>query len=89
MSFTFDLPHLASGSLEFLAEHEQLGLIVDGEHTGTGDTTEDVSARTLEERLNTLPGNDLSSGIHGRLVLDGLLLQTTMSASTISLLVGW
>ena len=56
---------LASCSLELLAEHEELGLIVDGEHTRTGHTTEDVGTRTLEERSDTFLGDDLSSGVHG------------------------
>jgi hypothetical protein len=47
-------------------------LIVDGQDTSTGDTTENVGTSTLEERLDTLLGNDLTSSIHGRLVLDGL-----------------
>ena len=35
--------------LEGLAEHEELNLIVDGQDTGTGDTTKDVGTCTLEE----------------------------------------
>lgn len=62
----------ASRLLEGLAEHEQLHLVVDGEHTGTGNTTENVGTSTLEERLDALLGNDLLGGIEGRLVLDGL-----------------
>lgn len=58
--------------LERLAEHEQLHLIVDGEHTGTGHTTEDVGTSTLKERPGTFGRDDLSAGIEGRLVLDGL-----------------
>lgn len=34
---------------EGLAKEDQLDLVVDGEHTSTGDTTEDVSTGTLEE----------------------------------------
>jgi len=63
---------LSRSTLELLAEHEKLGLVVDGEHTGTGNTTEDVGTSTLEERLDTFGSNDLLSGIQGRLVLDGL-----------------
>jgi len=40
---------LAGTALELLAEHEKLDLIVDGEHTSTGDTTKNVGASTLEE----------------------------------------
>ena len=58
--------------LEGLAEHEELGLVVDGQDTGTGNTTEDVGSGTLEERLDTLLGDDLATSVDGRLVLDGL-----------------
>ena len=64
--------HLAGASSELLAEHEKLGLVVDGQDTGTSNTTEDVGTCTLEERLDTLGGDDLAAGIHGGLVLDGL-----------------
>jgi hypothetical protein len=47
-------------------------LIVDRQHTSTGDTTENVGTSTLEERPNTLFGDDLTASIQGRLVLDGL-----------------
>lgn len=57
---------------EGLAEQEDLHLVVDGQHTSTSNTTEDVGTSTLEERLDTLLGNDLAGGIHGRLVLDSL-----------------
>ena len=63
---------LARATLELLAEHEELDLVVDGEHTSTGDTTEDVGTGTLEERLDTLLGDDLLASVEGRLVLDGL-----------------
>jgi hypothetical protein len=63
---------LTRSTLELLAEEEELSLVVDGEHTGTSDTTEDVSTSTLEERPDTLSGDDLATGIHGTLVLDGL-----------------
>jgi hypothetical protein len=57
---------------ELLAEHDELHLVVDGEHTGTSDTTENVGTSTLEERGDTLLGDDLGGSIEGRLVLDGL-----------------
>jgi hypothetical protein len=47
-------------------------LIVDGQDTSTCDTTENVGSSTLEERSNTLLGDNLATSIHGRLVLDGL-----------------
>jgi hypothetical protein len=47
-------------------------LIVDGQDTSTCDTTENVGTSTLEERLDTLLGNDLATSIEGRLVLDSL-----------------
>jgi hypothetical protein len=49
-----------------------LDLVVDREHTGTGDTTEDVGTGTLEERADTFLGDDLAAGVDGGLVLDGL-----------------
>jgi hypothetical protein len=58
--------------LEGLAEHQDLHLIVDGQHTSTGDTTENVGTSTLEERPETFLGNDLATGIERGLVLDGL-----------------
>lgn len=63
---------LTSRLLESLSEEEELELIVDGQHTSTGDTTENVGTGTLEERLNTLLGDDLGESVVGRLVLDGL-----------------
>lgn len=69
--------HLTRSTLELLAEEDELDLVVDGEHTGTGNTTEDVGTSTLEERLDTLSGDDLAGGIHGGLVLDGLLQVST------------
>lgn len=63
---------LAGAALEGLAEEDDLELIVDRQDTSTGDTTEDVGTGTLEERLDTLLGDDLAGGIHGTLVLDGL-----------------
>ena len=53
-----------------LAEHELLHLVVEGQDTGTGDTTENVGSGTLEERLDTLLGDDLRTGIHHGLVVD-------------------
>jgi len=49
-----------------------LHLIVDGQYTGTSDTTENVGTSTLEERLESLLGDNLATGIERRLVLDGL-----------------
>lgn len=63
---------LTRSTLELLAEHEKLGLVVDGQDTSTGNTTENVGTSTLEERLDTLSGDDLAGSIHGVLVLDGL-----------------
>lgn len=62
----------ASSLFVLLAEQDQLNLVVDGEHTGTGNTTEDVGTSTLEQGLDTLGSDDLAGGIHGGLVLDGL-----------------
>ena len=57
---------------EGLAEEDDLELIVDGQNTSTGNTTEDVGTGTLEERLDTLLGDDLAGSVHGTVVLDGL-----------------
>lgn len=64
--------HLAGTTLEGLAEHEDLELVIDGQDTSTGDTTEDVGTGTLEERLDTLLADDLLEGIERGLVLDSL-----------------
>ena len=67
------MAHLTRSTLEGLAEHEQLDLVVDGKHTGTSDTTENIGTSALEQRSDTLSGNDLATGIQGRLVFDGLM----------------
>lgn len=64
--------HLARATLEGLAEEQDLELVVDGQDTSTGNTTENVGTGTLEERLDTLLGDDLLASVEGRLVLDGL-----------------
>ena len=63
---------LAGAALEGLSEHEELGLIVDREHTGTGNTTENVGTSALEQRSHTFSCDDLATGIHRRFVLHGL-----------------
>ena len=64
---------LAGSTLEGLAEHQELQLVVDGEHTGTSDTTENVGSGTLEQGHDTVLGNNLATSIEGALVLDSLL----------------
>jgi hypothetical protein len=54
-----------------LSEHELLHLVVEGQDTGTGNTSEDVGSGTLEERLDTLLGNNLGSSVEHGLVVDG------------------
>lgn len=66
------MKRLAGTTFEGLSEEEELELIVDGQHTSTGDTTQDVGASTLEQGLDTLLGDDLLEGIEGRSILDGL-----------------
>lgn len=63
---------LAGSTLEGLSEEEELELIVDGQDTGTGNTTEDVGTSTLEQGLDTLLGDNLLESVEGRVVLDGL-----------------
>lgn len=66
------MKRLAGTTLEGLSEEEELELIVDGQHTSTGDATENVGTSTLEQGLDTLLGDDLAESIQGRGVLDGL-----------------
>lgn len=68
-------------TLEGLAEHEELDLVVDGQDTSAGNTTEDVGTSTLEEGLGALLGDDLGSSVEGRLVLDGLWNFVSISLS--------
>ena len=52
-----------------LAEHDLLEFVVEGQHTSTSNTTENVSTSTLEEGLGALLGNNLGTGIeHGLIV---------------------
>ncbi|KAH0357086.1 ADP,ATP carrier protein, partial [Aureobasidium melanogenum] len=67
-----DREHLTGTTLELLAEEDELDLVVDGQDTGTSNTTEDVGTSTLEERLDTLSGDDLAGSVEGTVVLDGL-----------------
>ena|SRR6188768_1976593 len=53
-----------------LAEHDLLELVVERQHTGTSNTTEDVSTSTLEERLHALLGNDLRASVEHGLVVN-------------------
>jgi hypothetical protein len=63
-------------SVELLVDARSCGMegltVVDGEHTGTGYTTENVGTSTLEEGSDTLSSHDLLGGIERALVLDGL-----------------
>lgn len=63
---------LSGATLELLAEEDKLNLVVDGQDTGTCNTTENVGTGTLEERADTFSSNDLAERIEGGLVLDGL-----------------
>ena len=63
---------LARTALELLAEHEELNLIVDGEHTRASNAAQNVGTRALEQRLDAFLGDDLSSCIKRGLVFDGL-----------------
>ena len=58
--------------LELLAEHEQLGLIVDGQNTSSCNPAQNVGAGPLEQRPDSLLSNDLSASVDRGLVLDGL-----------------
>jgi len=61
---------LAGAALEGLAEEQELELVVDGQYTSTGNTTEDVGTGTLEEGPDALLGNDLRGAVNGALVVD-------------------
>ena len=63
---------LTRSALEFLAEEKELNLIVDGENTGTSDTSQNVGACALEQRPDALLGNDLASSVHRGRVFDSL-----------------
>lgn len=69
---------LTGTTLVGLAEHDKLDLVVDGQDTGTSNTTEDVGTSTLEEGLNTLLSNDGAESVEGRVVLDGLTTMGTL-----------
>lgn len=53
-----------------LAEHDLLKLVVEGQHTSTSNTTENVGTSTLKQGLGTLLGDDLRAGIEHGLVVD-------------------
>lgn len=53
-----------------LSEEELLELIVHGEDSGSGDTTEDVGSGTLEERGDTLGLDDLPAAVDHAVVVD-------------------
>ena len=79
---------LAGSTLEGLAEHEQLDLVIDGQYTGTSDTAENVGTSTFEEGPNTFLGDDLAASVEGGLVLDGLgkhLISTKFSNTELCL----
>lgn len=52
-----------------LAEEELLHLVVERQDTGTGNTTKNVGTGTLEERLDTLLGDNLGTSVNHRLVV--------------------
>ena len=64
--------YLARAALVGLAEEQQLHLVVDGQHTSTSDTTENVGTSTLEERPHTFCSNDLATSVERALVFDSL-----------------
>lgn len=69
---------LSRSTLEGLAEEKKLGLVIDRQYTGTGNTTKNVGTGTLEERPNTFLGNNLATGIKRGLVLDGLFKKVSV-----------
>ena len=71
-----------TGLFEGFAEEEQLDLVVEREHTGSGNTTQDVGTGTLEERLDTLGLDDGVEGVERGSVLDGLTRGLQWSVSS-------
>ena len=53
-----------------LAEEDLLELVVERQDTSASNTTEDVGTCTLEERLDTLLGDDLRPSIEHGLVVN-------------------
>ena len=62
---------LTRTSRELLSEQEELDLIVTGNGTSTGNSTENVGTSTLEQGLVSFLLQDFSSALQGRRVLDG------------------
>jgi len=60
--------HLFAGSVFNVGALHDIGT---GEHTGTGDTTEDISSGTLHERHEALVLDHLHTAVQTVLVLDG------------------
>lgn len=58
--------------LELLTEEDNLQLVVHGDNTSTGNTSQDVGTATLEQRSNTLSGNNLFETVESTVVLNGL-----------------
>jgi len=54
---------LSGTTLELLSEENKLDLVVDGQHTSTGNTTENVGSGTLEERADTFNSDNLLESI--------------------------
>jgi len=61
---------LAPTSRVNLAEHDLLELVVERQHTSTGNTTENVGASTLEEGFGTFLSNDLGTSVEHGLVVN-------------------
>jgi len=58
--------------LELLTEEDNLQLVVHGDNTSTGNTSQDVSTATLEQGSNTLSGNNLLETVESTVVLNSL-----------------
>jgi len=70
MIMTASTRHLTGSARVDLAEHNLLKLVIQGEHTSTGNTTEDIGTSTLEQRFGTFLGNNLGTSIKHRLIVD-------------------
>lgn len=61
---------MSLNNLVLLTEHPDLEEIITRQDTSTGNSTEDVSTSTLEERLSTFLGNNLTESVERRVILD-------------------
>ncbi|KAH3658860.1 hypothetical protein OGATHE_006586 [Ogataea polymorpha] len=64
--------HSSQHLFELLTEQDHLQLVVHGDNTSRGNTSQDVSTATLEQGSDTLSSNNLGESVESALVLNGL-----------------